>query len=150
MDGHQVQNLTTSFESLWKVLIVWESSQKAQISSLNKLCNQFNTNILAGCKTQADWHQASKEQQFRNVIGVGMKTRSIVAHNINEQMQQNQFGRCTMMAIGHFSAEVIETGVDPYRLGRWCWLRVGSGDKNRIVMAYQPSGSKLTIPPGQL
>jgi hypothetical protein len=34
-----------------------------KISSLNKLCHQFNTNILAGCKTQADWPQASKEQQ---------------------------------------------------------------------------------------
>ena len=40
-----------------------------KINSLNKLCRQFNTNILEGCKTQVDWRQASKEQQFRNVIG---------------------------------------------------------------------------------
>ncbi len=46
-----------------------------KINSLNKLCHQFNTNILVGCKTQADWRQASEEQQFRNVIGMGMKTR---------------------------------------------------------------------------
>ncbi len=39
-----------------------------KINSLNKLCQQFNTDILAGCKTQADWHQASEERQFRNVI----------------------------------------------------------------------------------
>jgi hypothetical protein len=63
-----------------------------KISSLNKLCPQFNTNNLAGCKTQADWHQASNEQQFRNVIGMGMEARSIVAHSVNEQMQQNQYG----------------------------------------------------------
>jgi hypothetical protein len=96
---------------------------------LNKLCHQFNTNNLAGCKTQADWHQAFEEQQFRNVIGVGMETRSIVAHNVNERMQRNQYGRCDMMAMGCFSAEVIETAVDPYGLGHWCWLRVGTGDK---------------------
>jgi hypothetical protein len=96
-----------------------------KINSLNKLCHQFNTDILAGCETQADWHQASKEQQFRNVIGMGMETRSIVTCNVNEQMQQNQYGGCTMMAMGRFSAEVIETGVDPYKLGHWCWLRVG-------------------------
>jgi hypothetical protein len=59
------------------------------INSLNKLCRQFNTDILAGYKTQADWQQAGEEQQFRNVIGVGMDTKSIVAHNVNEQMQQN-------------------------------------------------------------
>ena len=96
-----------------------------KINSLNKLCHQFNTDILAGCKTQADWRQTSKEQQFRNVIGMGMETRSIVTCNVNEQMQQNQYGGCTMMAMGRFSAEVIETGVDPYKLGHWCWLRVG-------------------------
>ncbi len=57
-----------------------------KINSLNKLCHQFNTDILAGCKTLADWRQASKKQQFRNVIGMGMETRSIVAHNVNERM----------------------------------------------------------------
>ncbi len=116
-----------------------------KINSLNKLCRQFNTDILAGCKTQADWQQAGEEQQFRNIIGVGMDTRSIVAHNVNERMQQNQHGGCVMMAMGRFSAEVVELGVDPTSLGCWCWLKVGSGEKKtRIVMAYQPSGSKST------
>ncbi len=49
------------------------------------------------------------------------------------------------MAMGRFSAEVMESGVDPSGLGCWCWLTVGSGNKKtRIVMAYQPSGSKST------
>ena len=113
-----------------------------KINALNKLCRKFNTDILAGCETQVDWRQATDEQQFRNLIGVGMDTRSIVAHNINERMQRNQHGGCAMMAMGRFSAEVVETGVDYCGLGRWCWMRVGSGEKKtRIVMAYQPSGS---------
>jgi hypothetical protein len=57
-----------------------------KINQLNKLCHQFNTNILAGCETQADLRQATEEQQFRNVIRVGMDTRSIVAHNVNKRM----------------------------------------------------------------
>ncbi len=114
-----------------------------KINSLNKLCWQFNTDILVGCNTQADWHQASEEQQFRNVIGVGMESRSVVAYNINEWMQRNQHGGCAMMAMGCFSAEVLKTRVNPYGLGHWCWLKVGSGDnKTRIVKAYQPSGSR--------
>ncbi len=77
------------------------------------------------------------------MIGVGIDTRSIVTHNVNEQMQQNQHGGCTMMAMGCFSAKVVESGVDPSGLGRWCWFKVGSGDKkNRIVMAFQPSSSR--------
>ncbi len=116
-----------------------------KINSLNKLCQQFNPDILAGCKTQADWRQATKEQQFRNVIGIGMETWSIVSHNISKRMQLNQHGGCAMMAMGCFSAEVVESGVDPSGLGCWCWLKVGSGDKRtRIVMAYQPSGFKST------
>jgi hypothetical protein len=88
-----------------------------KVNSLNKLCRQFNTNILAGCKTQADWRQATDEQQFRNIIGIGMETRSVVAHNINERMQWNQHGGCAMMAMGRFSAEVVESGINLYGLG---------------------------------
>jgi hypothetical protein len=35
-----------------------------KINALNKLCCKFKTDILAGCKTQADWRQATNEQQF--------------------------------------------------------------------------------------
>jgi hypothetical protein len=121
------------------------------MDALNKLCHKFKTDILAGCKTQADWHQATNEQQFQNIIGVGMDTQSVVAHNNNEQMQRNQHGGCTMMAMGQFSAEVVETGVDHYGLGRWCWMRVDSGDKKtQIVMAYQHSGSSSSNSAGTM
>ena len=63
---------------------------------------------------QADWRQATNEQQFRNMIGIGMDTWSVVEYNINEQMQRNQHGGCAMMAMGRFLAEVVETGVDHY------------------------------------
>jgi hypothetical protein len=91
-----------------------------KINSLNKLCRKYNTDILAGWETQADWRQATDEQQFRNLIGVGMENRSVVGYNVNQRMQQNQHGGCAMMAIGRFSSEVSETGVDPYKLGKWC------------------------------
>jgi hypothetical protein len=127
------------------------STKGTKINSLNKLCRQFNVNILAGCKTQADWCQATKEQQFRNIIGIGMETWSIIAHKINEQMQLNQHGGCAMMAMVRFFAKVVESVVNPYGLSRWCWLKVGSGNKKtRIVMAFQPSGSSPPILPGPL
>ncbi len=122
-----------------------------KINSLNKLCRKYNTDVLAGCKTQADWHQATDKQQFWNLIGVGMENRRVVAYNVNnnKRMQRNQHGGCAMMAIGQFSSEVSETGVDPYKLGQLCWMKVGSGDKaTRIIMAYQPSGSKSSVSAG--
>jgi hypothetical protein len=46
------------------------------------------------------------------------------------------------MAMNLISAEVQNTGVDSAGLGRWCWIRLGSGQrKTRIIMAYQPSNS---------
>ena len=75
-----------------------------------------------------------------------MENRSVVGYNVNERMQRNQHGGCAMMAIEQTSSEVSETGVDPYKLGQWCWMKVGSRDKaTRIVMAYQPSGSKSSV-----
>jgi hypothetical protein len=74
-----------------------------------------------------------------------MDTRSIVAHNINEQMQRNQHNGCAMMAMGRFTAKAVETGVDPYSLERWCWMKVGSREKKTwIAMIYQPSGTSTT------
>jgi hypothetical protein len=122
-----------------------------KINSLNKLCRKYNTDVLAGCKAQADWRQATDDQQFRNLIGVGMENRSVVGYNVNKCMQRNQHGGFTMMAIRRFSSEVSETGVDPYKLGRWCWMKVRSGDKaTQIIMAYQPSGSKSSVSAGTM
>ena len=78
-----------------------------------------------------------------------MENRSVVAYNVNECMQRNQHGGHAMMAIGRFSSEFSETGIDPYKLRRWCWMKVRSGDKATwIVMAYQPSGSKSSVSAG--
>jgi hypothetical protein len=106
-----------------------------KINAMNKLCREFNTNVIAGCKSQVDWPQAMEEQQFRNPIGVGMETRIILAHNMSKQMQRNQHGRCAMIEMGQLSEQdVVETGVGPYGQGQWCL----------IVMTYQPSGSSST------
>jgi len=131
-----------SYHIVRKQIAKVTDTNRVKINALNKLFCKFNTDILAGCEMQADWLQATNEQQFRSIIGIGMGTRSVVAHNINERMKRNLHGSCAMMAMGWFSADVVETGVDHYGLERWCWMRVGSGDKKtRIVMAYQPSGS---------
>jgi hypothetical protein len=136
-DNCCVRMIIEKFNSLW----IFKKGTK--INQLNKLCHKLNTDSLAGCKTQADWRQATEEQQFRNVTGVGMDNRSIVIHNVNEQMQQNQHGGCAMMAMGCLSSEVAESAVDSTSLGRWCWFKMGSGNKKtRVVMAYQPSGSR--------
>jgi hypothetical protein len=117
-------------------------SGNAKIMAINNLCWDFKVDLLCGCKTQTDWQQVPQAQQFHNLFGVGMETRSIVAHNLNERMRLNQFRGCAKMAMSTIAPEVIDAGVDTMDLGRWCWMRIGSGrKKTRIVMAYQPSNS---------
>ncbi len=47
-----------------------------------------------------------------------------------------------MMALGTLSPKVVNSGIDSTGLGRWCWIRLGSGTKKTwIVTACQPSNS---------
>ena len=117
-------------------------SGNAKITAINNLCRDFKVDILCGCETQIDWRMVPQERRFHNLVGTGSETRSVVAHNINERILQNQFGGCAMMAMGSVSPEIIGSGVDTTGLGRWCWMRIGTGKKTtRVVIIYQPSNS---------
>ena len=102
-------------DCIWVIMENFNSlgvfTKDTKIKSLNKLCRRYNADVLAGCETQADWRQATDKQQFRNLIGVGMENRSVVAYNVNKRMQRNQHDGCAMMAIGKFSSEVSKTGL---------------------------------------
>jgi hypothetical protein len=118
------------------------TSRNKKITAINNLCCNFRVDLLCGCETQVDWRMVPNTRQFDKLFGRGTETRSVIAHNINEHMLTNQYGGCAIMAMNTISAKVQETGVDGTGLGRWCWIRLGSGPrKTRIVMAYQPSNS---------
>jgi hypothetical protein len=71
-------------DCIWVIMENFNSlgvfTKGTKINRLNKLCRKYNTDVLGGCKTQADWHQAMDDQQFWNLIGVGMENRSVVAY----------------------------------------------------------------------
>ena len=69
-------------------------SGNAKITAVNNMCREYNVDILCGCETQIDWRQVPQSRKFHNLFGVGTETRSVVANNINERMQPNQFGGC--------------------------------------------------------
>ncbi len=134
--AHTIQIAMENLDSLCVM------SGNAKITAVNNMCREYSVDILCGCETQINWRQVPQSRKFHNLFGVGTETRSVVANNINERMQPNQYGGCAMMALKTISSKVINTGVDITGLGRWCWLLLGSGwKKTRIVMAYQPSNS---------
>jgi hypothetical protein len=134
--AHSIRIVMENFNSLCI------SSGNAKVNAINNLCRDFKVDILCGCKTQVDWQMVPQACLFHNLFGVGLETRSVVVHNINKRMQQNQFGGYAMMAMGIISPEVVDSGINFTGLGRWCWMRKGSGTKKtRIVIAYQPCNS---------
>jgi hypothetical protein len=131
---HSIRIIMENFNSLCVTL------GNSKINTINNLCRDFKVDILCGCKTQVDWCQVPELCRFHNLIGAGRQTSNIVAHNINERMRVNQYGKCAIMAINTIAPEVVELEADHTGLGRWCWIQIGSGaKKTRIVMAYQPS-----------
>ncbi len=110
--AYSVQIVMENFNSLCV------TSGNLKINAVNNLCKVFKVNYLCGCETQVDWRQVPKAHWFHNLFGAGTETCSIFAHNINEQMHQNQFGGCAMMAMSTISSEVWNTGVDSTGLGK--------------------------------
>lgn len=102
---------------------------------------------LAGCETQADWRQVDRESHFCDLFGFGQQKKSIVGHNITEEVlktPRNQHEGTAMVTMGRMSANVLDSGVDYTGLGRWSWQLIGKGDvKTRVVVAYQPSDKSL-------
>jgi hypothetical protein len=42
-----------------------------KINALNKICREFKADVLAWCETQADWCQATEEQQLKIFLESG-------------------------------------------------------------------------------
>ncbi len=137
--AHSIRIMMENFNS------ICVTSGNTKINAINGLCRDFKINLLCSCKTQVDWKMVSQTRRFHNLFGAGSKTRSIVAHNINEHVRINQFGACAIMAMGTLAPEVADSSVDSTGLGQWCWIRIGLGSKKtQIVMAYQPCKSGNT------
>ena len=108
---HSISIVMENFNSLCV------TSGNSKINAINNLCRDFKVDILCGCETQVDWCQVPESRRFHNLIGAGMQTRSIVAHNINERMRVNQYGGCTIMAMNTIAPEVMELGANHTGLG---------------------------------
>ena len=66
------------------------------------------------------------------------------AHN-NESISRCQQGGTMVAAFSRLAGFIQETGVDRTGLGRWSWMKVGTGEHStRIISAYQPCNMACT------
>jgi hypothetical protein len=111
-----------------------------KIWQINKLMEEYNVDIMAGCKTRVDWRfTESTTNGFNSLIAQRQQRRGICAHSINKYVHQDQWGGTCMVAVRCLSTMTVATGVDSIGLGRWAWMHMGGGGKaTRVLVAYCP------------
>ena len=113
---------------------------RKKIKRLRKLAKKYDVDVICGVETQTDWRFAKPGEVFDNLLFRGEERRSVVGNNTAEQKAcKNQQGGTAMMVRGRLSGMVMETGRDGRKLGRWCWIKVGTPTLSTyIVTAYVP------------
>jgi hypothetical protein len=67
------------------------------------------------------------------------------AHNSNESIRQCQQGGTMVAAFSQLAGFIEETGSDRTGLGRWSWIKVGTGEYSTwIISMYQPCNMAKT------
>lgn len=114
-------------------------TQSWKLDRLNYLISHLRIDIIAGCESQCDWTMVDTHNQFLSLLAPGKATKGMAAHNKTERIQKDQTGGTAIAGIGRICDVISNIGRDQTGLGRWAWIRLGSGTTTtRIVTAYLP------------
>lgn len=112
------------------------------VHSLRQWLGEVEPDIFLGCEAQINWRQMPWDGKLRSWFRTGEQMRCICGYNTNESHLHNrrQYGGTFILALGQSSSQIIETGVDPSGLGRWCWVRFSSQGASavKILVVYRP------------
>ena len=89
--------------------------------------NGHQIDIVEGCESQCNWTKVPRHRQFSDLISPGYTKRGITAHNTHENFHQDQVGGTAVMGVGRLCDLISDMGRDPSGLGRWSWIKLGTG-----------------------
>jgi hypothetical protein len=102
-------------------------TQSWKIDRLNYLLTHLSIDIIAGCESQCNWTMVDTHNQFLALLAPSKATKGIAAHNNTERIQKDQAGGTAIAGIGRICDAISHIGRDQTGLGRWAWIRLGSG-----------------------
>lgn len=112
------------------------------VTKLRQWLQEVDPDVFLGCESQINWAKMPWEGQLSNWFRTEESKRMVVGYNIHESHlhDRRQYGGTFLMVLGPASDRVVETGVDPSGLGRWCWVRFSSsgGSSTTVFVAYRP------------
>ena len=128
---------------VWVMFEKWNSlgilTQSWKFDRLNYLIRRLQVDIVAGCESQCNWSMVNPDNQFLPLLAPGTMTKGISAHNRHENIQRNQTGGTAIAGIGRICDVIKEVGLDDSGLGRWSWIKLGTGSHvTRVLSAYLP------------
>lgn len=111
-----------------------------KIQKEKRLLDRGRVDISCGTEVGCDFRHVSESKQLENLFQSTTTMRIANAYNTHDNVARSQAGGVVTMTFGHAAEAVIETGSDPWKLGRWSWqlLQGKANHRTRIITAYQP------------
>jgi hypothetical protein len=134
---HKVSGYVRIMFENWNSLGIFTQSWK--MDRINYLIKRHQIDIVTGCESQCNWTKVPRHRQLSDLISPGYITRGITAHNTHENFHRDQVGGTAVMGVGRLCDLISDMGRDPSGLGRWSWIKLGTGRVvTRVISAYLP------------
>jgi hypothetical protein len=116
-----------------------------KVEKLQEIHNNLQVDIAAYCEHQINMCHNKNVNGFNQLFKGGeAPVRSVVAHNIHENIGQLQQGGTSLIMFGSLGENIEndESGKDETGLGRWAVMTLQDDRvRTRIVCAYNPCGN---------
>ena len=115
-------------------------------SMIKASITKTGASIIGFAETNLCWKKLrGKERWEERSYGWWEDMRSVTSHNTLETPKKvYQPGGNMMISQGKIKFRIIESGVDPSNMGRWCWQLFSGkrGVTTRVITAYRPCKSR--------
>ena len=113
-------------------------TQDWKVDRINYLIKNLSIDVIAGCESQVDWSFVEESKQFLNLFRYGGRAaKGAYSHNSDPDSRfgREQIGGTGIAALGRLCDNVTDSGVDPTGLGRYSWIKLGSGRRTTVVIS---------------
>ena len=116
-----------------------------KVERAKEIHDELEVDIAAYCEHKLNMRHKRNSNGFNQLFKGGeAEMRSVVAHNVHENIGRVQQGGTSLLLFGHLTEQYDhdESGKDDTGLGRWSVMTLkGDGVRTRIVCGYNPCGS---------
>lgn len=119
----------------------YKIDDEAKTKGFYDLMKRTEADIYTVAETNADWRKVPKKFTIWDQCREWFENVAITPSNNQHDRQQNPYqpGGTAVISQGDLALQIIDTGYDPHRMGKWSWaLFCGKNNvKIRLVSIYR-------------